>query len=117
MKRINKLDDARIEKMKVDFERVMTWTYRIWDRHNFRIPTDQTRGTINTAILESVGNYIASKTDEFIDKNQKTIFDNYGELIEDETYFEAVTKSTGNKAKVLDRFRLAHEILDKFTDD
>lgn len=115
MKRINKLDDDRIDKMKTDFERVMKWTYKIWRNRNFRIPTEQTRGTINTAILESVCNYIASKNDVFIEMNAKQISENYLEMIDNDIYNEAVTKSTGNKAKVLDRFRLAHELLSKST--
>lgn len=115
MKRINKLDDDRIDKMKTDFERVMKWTYKIWRNRNFRIPTEQTRGTINTAILESVCNYIASKNDVFIEMNAKQISENYLEMIGNDIYNEAVTKSTGNKAKVLDRFRLVHELLSKST--
>jgi len=117
MKRINKLDDGRIEKMKIDFQRVMDWSFKIWNRTNFRIKTDHTRGTINTAILESVCNYLASKSDEFIKENKKIIKTNYSTLIDNEIFFEAVTKSTGNKAKVLDRFKIAHEILNQDTND
>jgi hypothetical protein len=117
MKRINKLDDSLIDKMKVDFERVMKYTFQIWGNRNFRIPTEQTRGTINTAILESVCNYIASKSDEFLEANASQIEENYFEMIEDSVYNDAVTKSTGNKAKVLDRFKLAHLLLNINTND
>lgn len=117
MKRINKLDDTRIHKMKIDFERVMKWSYKIWDKANFRIPTDYTRGTINTAILETVCNYLASKKDNFIDSNKNIIHKNYSYLIDDELYLESVTKSTGSKTKVLDRFRIAHDILNSNTHD
>ena len=115
MKRINKLDDSIIDRMKADFESVMKWTLKIWGNRNFRIPTEQTRGTINTAILESVCNYIASKSNEFITANIKQIKKNYTEMIANDIYYESVTKSTGNKTKVLDRFRLAYELLDKDT--
>lgn len=115
MKRINKIDGAIIDNMKSDFERVMKWTYKIWGNRNFRIPTEQTRGTINTAILESVCNYIASKSDDFIDRNNNQIEENYTKLIGNTIYYESVTKSTGSKTKVLDRFRLVYDILDTET--
>lgn len=112
MKKINKTEDEVIESFKIDFERVMKWSFTIWGEKNFRIPTEHTRGTINTAILESVCNYLSSKTDEFLEKNHKVIWANYDKLIGDKRYNEAVTRSTGSKSKVLDRFRLTSEILD-----
>ena len=115
MKKINKMDEAQIQEMKDDFEKVMKWSFEIWGDTNFRLPTDYTRGTINTAILESVCNYISTKDDSFLETNQEKIVENYSTLIHDTVYYEAVTKSTGNKAKVLDRFRLAHEILNQGT--
>jgi hypothetical protein len=115
MKKINKCDDEKIKQMKVDFQSAMELSYEIWGKENFRIPTIYTRGTINTAILESVCNYLTSKSKAYITKNKNTIKKNFNKLISDFTYFEAVSQSTGNKAKVLDRFRLAHEILNKGT--
>ena len=41
----------------------------------------------------------------------------YTDLIENSQFYEAVTKSTSNKLKVLERFRIAKEILDKKTYD
>jgi hypothetical protein len=117
MKKINKMDDDKIELIKQDFHKVMTCSFKIWGNSNFRIPTNYTRGTINTAILESVCNYLSNKDLEFIEKNKEVIKDNYSDLIDNEIYFEAVTKSTGNKTKVLDRFKLANEILDQETYD
>jgi len=113
MKRINKLQDDKISEMKNDFKRVMQTAYKIWDRANFRIPTYATRGLINTAVLESVCNYLSSYSDDYIKKNIQTIKKNYSELIENPVYNDAVTKSTGNKNRVLCRFKLAFEILNK----
>lgn len=115
MKRINKMDDVKLEEIRTDFKRVMECSFSIWNKKNFRIPTDLTRGTINTAILETVCNYLSSKSDEFIARNKQTIRKNYTVLIQHDIYRDAVTRSTGNKAKVLDRFRLAHEILNQNT--
>lgn len=111
MKKINKMDDEKITEIKEDFERVMKWSFKIWNIGNFRIPTEFTRGTINTAILESVCVFLSFTSNDYLEKNQEVIRFNYNNLILDSVYFEAVTKSTGNKAKVLDRFRLAKEIL------
>ncbi|MEM0577802.1 DUF262 domain-containing protein [Flavobacterium polysaccharolyticum] len=116
MKKINKVDEEKIEEIKEDFLRVMGWSFEIWGDANFRIPTDHTRGTINTAILESVCVYLSFASNEFLIRNQEIIKANYTKLINDPIYFEAVTKSTGNKAKVLDRFRLAKEILNQDTE-
>lgn len=115
MKKINKLDDSKITEMRDDFELVMLLSTDIWGDTNFRIPTEYTRGTINTAIFETVCNYLSSKPETFIEKNKKIIKKNYSLLINNPIYFEAVTKSTGNKAKVLERFKLAHEILNQGT--
>lgn len=117
MKRVNVLDENKIQLMREDFRRTMVWSFQIWGKANFRIPTPSTRGTINTAILESVCNFLSKKSDDFLKKNIKTIATNYNDLIKNEVYYEAVTKSTGNKAKVIDRFRLANEILNQRTND
>jgi hypothetical protein len=116
MKKINKMDEENIITIKEDFERVMKWSVHIWESANFRIPTEQTRGTINTAILESVCVYLSTTTNDYLERNKEIIKGNYTKLIENPIYFEAVTKSTGNKAKVLDRFRLAKEILNQDTE-
>lgn len=115
MKRINRLNENELIKMEIDFKRVMDWSYKIWGHQNFRIPTDFTRGTINTAILESVCKYLSSKEDYFLERNFEIIKQNYRLLIRNINYYEAVTKSTGNKAKVMERFNLACEILNSGT--
>lgn len=116
MKKINKMEDSKIQEMKDDFELVMMLSFDIWGIYNFRIPTDRTRGVINTAILESVCNSLSYKTENYIERNKERIKENYKTLIENFVYYEAVTKSTGNKSKVLDRFRLANEILNQGTE-
>ena len=115
MKKINRMEDDRIQEMEDDFEQVMRLSYDIWETRNFRIPTEHTRGTINTAIFESVCNYLSFKGQVFVTRNSDIIRENYAILIQNETYYEAVSRSTGSKAKVFDRFRLAHEILNQGT--
>ncbi|HFK5526618.1 TPA: DUF262 domain-containing protein [Elizabethkingia anophelis] len=117
MKGINRWDEKKIENLKNDFKRVMEWTYKIWADKSFRIPTEKTRGTINMAIFETICYSISHMSDDFINKNKATLKKNYSKLITNETYFDAVTRSTNNKSKVDDRFRLAEEILKENTND
>jgi hypothetical protein len=86
MKKINQMDDEKINKIKVDFQFVMESSFSIWQKDNFRIPTAQTRGTINTAILESICSYLSSKDENFIKRNKPIIKQNYSKLIGDEVY-------------------------------
>lgn len=115
MKKINQKEDEYIDNIKTDFKRIMEVSFSIWGNVNFRIPTEFTRGTINTAILETVCNYLSSKDDNFIKTNKQVIKTNYTKLIADKVYYDSVTSSTGNRQKVLDRFRIAHNILNQDT--
>ncbi|KXX69449.1 DUF262 domain-containing protein [Flammeovirga sp. SJP92] len=115
MKKINRMEDKHISTIEKDFERVMKWTFKIWEKANFRIPTDYTRGTINTAIFETVGCYISEKTDEFLEHNTLIIKENYSQLIKDTEYYDAVSRATGGKSKVMLRFELVHKILNSGT--
>jgi hypothetical protein len=113
MKRINKFSDDKIKEMKDDFKHVMQIAFKIWGRANFRIPTDTTRGIINTAVLETVCNFLSVNSEDYIMRNFQIIKKNYSDLINDTVYNDAVTKSTGNKTRVLNRFKLVFEILDR----
>jgi hypothetical protein len=115
MRKINKMEDDEINQIKVDFKKVMRFSLSIWENRNFRIPTEKSRGQINIAVLETVCNYLSYQNNDFIEKNKAIIKTNYTTLINDTIYRDAVTRSTANKTKVLDRFRLAHEILNQNT--
>ena len=117
MKEINMWEDEKIEKIKIDFRRVMEWSHKIWGDKNFRIPTDKTRGTINMAIFETICYSISKMTDDFLAKNKAILKKNYKKLIENNIYNDAVTRSTNSKTRVDDRFRLAEEILKENTND
>jgi hypothetical protein len=119
MRRINqmKLDD--IERLKIDFLRVMKWAAEIFQEKAFRIPvyhedgSIKLKGFINISILESVCYFLSKYSDEFLQKNAKKIAQNYDELIQNQDYLNAVKISTGNKQKVRSRFELAEQILSK----
>jgi len=109
MKRINKMPDEKIIEIKKDFYHVMKMAYMIWNKNGFRIPTAKTRGLINTAVLETVCNYLSAYSEEYINRNNNILHNKYFELLSNPDYYDAVTKSTGNKARVLKRFKLVFE--------
>jgi hypothetical protein len=113
MKRINGFGDAKIDEIKKDFQRVFELSYKIWKERNFRIPTPSTKGWTNTAILETVCNYLSSKNDTYIQNNIDRIRERYTDLINNPDFVDSVTKATGNKAKVMKRFQLVYDIFDK----
>ena len=117
MRTINQMKSDEIHSLRTDFIRVMKWAYQIFGEKTFRIPVYhengelKLKGFINISILESVGNFISKYSDEFLQKNQTQIAQNYNLLIQNKDYLNAVKTSTGNKAQVLKRFKLAEQIL------
>lgn len=115
MKAINRMDETRIESIRNDFRRVMEWSIRLWGKLNFRIPKGKSRGSINTAVLETVSNFLASKSDSFLKRNATQIKRNYKKLISDPIFLDAVTTSTGNRGRVANRFQRTNALLKKGT--
>ncbi len=112
MKILNKMTDADIANWSKDFERTMKWSLKIFDKQNFRIPNKNGQnGMLNVAVLESVACTLAACEDAFLEKNQLVIRNNYDILVKNEDYLNAVRTQTSNKAKVIQRFKLAKQIL------
>lgn len=112
MVKINKMDDNQINEYESEFERAMKWSFRIFNDKNFRIPTAQSRGTVNMAVMESLISFLSDKSDDFIERNQNIIRTNYFEhLLNQSEYINAVQFSTGDKKRVINRFTLTNEIL------
>jgi len=111
MKTINLIEDTEIEKLKKDFKRVMTLTFKFFGDRNFRLPTGKTRGRINFAILESVGYFFSIQSDSFLEKNKQAIQNNFNKLLQDKSYVKAVKSSVGTQEKVKARFERVKEIL------
>jgi uncharacterized protein with ParB-like and HNH nuclease domain len=111
MRKINLMADTETAELKADFKRVMTLTLIFFGKNNFRLPSNQTRGKINTAILESVCYFFSANSDSFLKKNKQRIKRNFNKLLKNPSYLEAVRFSTGNKTNVINRFKLAQEIL------
>lgn len=111
MRKINLMEETAIEKLKEDFERVMKKTYDFFGERNFRLPTEQTKGRINIAMLESIAYFFSKQTNDFLQKHRTKIIENFDTLLKDETYLEAIKTSTGDKTKVFNRFQQAEKIL------
>lgn len=111
MKKINRMKESEIEKLKIDFKRVMKLTYDFFEDRNFRLPTEKSRGRINIALFESVSYFFSISSDEFLKRNRKKIIRNYEKLLLNSQFKDAIRISTGNKARVINRFKLTKEIL------
>ncbi len=116
MKKINKMGEEELEILKQDFKRVMKLTYDFFGNRNFRFPKlnkegKTSKGSINTSMFESVSYFFSINTDEFLTRNRTQIIQNFEKLITHEAYQKATRASTGTKANVLTRFKLAQEIL------
>jgi hypothetical protein len=113
MKIINVLDNDKIEVLEKDFVRVMKATNSFFGKDNFRLSKTKGRGSVNMAILETVGYFFSTHDDAYLDLNRDKIVRNYSDLISDRQYIDAVRYTTGTKKRVKSRFDLALQILSK----
>ncbi|WP_243349590.1 DUF262 domain-containing protein [Parabacteroides sp. FAFU027] len=114
MKHMNeKFSDEDFVKHELEFEKAMHYTLDFFDKRNFRIPTEETRGRINIAIFETVAGFFASRSEEYLLRNKAQIKANYTLLLRDSLYFDAVRFSTGDKKRVSTRFDRVFDILSK----
>jgi hypothetical protein len=111
MKKINIMQISEIQSLNDDFKRVMKLTYKFFGNKNFRLPTAQTRGIVNMAILESIACFFSIKDDLFLKEHKIQIIANFERLIKNIEYLESVKNATSSKAKVISRFSLVQEIL------
>lgn len=112
MVEINKMKESQLNELKIQFQRLMQLTYDFFRCLNFRYSTGTTRGRINIAVMESVAYFFFKKTDDYLFKNKEKIKANYNKLIFDSAYEGAVRFSTGDKTRVVTRFKKVFEILE-----
>ena len=111
MECLNKMNPVDIQRYKEEFKCAMEVTYEFFDKENFRLPTESTRGRINIALIESISYFFAENTRDFLHKNKQKILENYEELLKHSEYVDAVRVSTGDTRRVNARFDLATKIL------
>lgn len=115
LSKMNLMEDSEIEKIKKEFQRVMCITFDFFEEKNFRLPApNTTKGRINIALMESVCLFFSKYSNEILQKNKELILKNYEELLSNNEYLDAIQFATGDTKRVLNRFRLAQEILGQF---
>ena len=119
MKKINNFSDAQIQELKEEFHYTMTTCFEIFGENNFRMPTEQTRGRINIAVMESVSLFVSKYFKQekgFPIRNADIIWENFWDkLLETQEYLDATRFATGSKQRVINRFSLAESILSENT--
>jgi len=113
MKLINIQGSDKIDQLEKDFIRVMKTTNSFFGKENFRLPKPKARGAVNMAILETVGYFFSTQTDDYLEENRDKIIANYNSLVSDKNYIDAVRNTTGTKKRVKRRFEIAMQILSK----
>lgn len=115
MRRINQREGDRsyLKKIETSFKRVMDMTAEIFGRNNFRPTSDDGRGRINVALMESVYKFFASRTGNVSPSanTKQNLLSRYKRLCEDPRFADSIQRSTGDRQRVLTRFRLTNEVL------
>jgi uncharacterized protein with ParB-like and HNH nuclease domain len=112
MKYINShCNDDELLHLESTFDKAMKYTLDYFEKNNFRIPTQNTRGRVNIAVFETVSGFFASKSEKFLLHNKAQIKANYCLLLKNEDYIDAVRFSTGDKRRVKTRFDIAFDML------
>ncbi len=119
MRRINSFSNEKIDDLEKEFEYVMKTSFELFEWQNFRIPTEQTRGRINLAVMESVCFFISKFYDidkNFPIRNAEILWENFTKkLLLNNEYLDATRFATGSKQRVFTRFKLANLILSENT--
>jgi hypothetical protein len=114
MEQINdkKTDGSWLGKTERAFSRVMQITFAVFGRNNFRPTSDDGRGRINVALMEAVYRFFAAHIrDTSLRAKKERLSSNYRRLCGDPGFVDSIQRSTGDRQRVLTRFRLADEIL------
>jgi uncharacterized protein with ParB-like and HNH nuclease domain len=113
MRKINRMSDFEIVKLRERFIRVMERTFEFFRYNNFRLPTYNGRGRINIALLECITVFFDRKSDfELSQKRDIIIKKYYEELLNDLEFIESIRISTSSPTHVRTRFNKVFEILD-----
>lgn len=112
MRRINRMSDKEIFELKRRFSRVMQLTFQFFGSNNFRLPTQNSRGRINIALMDCISVFFDQKSDGELLNNQQNIINNYyNNLLPNNEFRESIRISTGSISNVKKRFNKTFEIL------
>jgi len=112
MKRLNRMSQDEIDDLEAGFLRVMEETRKFFNQDNFRLPSENGRGRINIAIMESVCLFFFRTESVLLNRHKSAIKANYFDvLLKDKEYLDAVRFSTGDSRSVKKRFSIASQVL------
>jgi uncharacterized protein with ParB-like and HNH nuclease domain len=114
LSRMNVASASELKEIETDFERVMKSTYSVFGDANFRLPTENTKGRLNIALMESVSYFFSGMSETTIQENRAKIKRNFKRLLQNPAYIDAIKISTGDTRRVLARFDLASKIMGEF---
>ena len=111
MQTINKMSEDKIDQLRKDFQRVMKLTYDFFEKENFRLPTNQSRGKVNMIMFESISYFFSTHDDRFLEQHKETIRKNFVKLRENPEYVGSIKRIKYSRDTVIERFDLAQKIL------
>ncbi|GAB0058713.1 hypothetical protein SIID45300_03068 [Candidatus Magnetaquicoccaceae bacterium FCR-1] len=116
MSRLNTMAPAQLNVLEMRFKRAMELATRIFGNRAFRKESRNTsaRSQINKALFEAWSINLASLDDEAQERivDRKTILRNkFLDLMDNDTFFNAVTQGTGSWQRVQKRFQAIHDII------
>lgn len=111
MKKLNAMSSIEIDDLESKTLQTFGLTYDFFGKTNFRIPSKNSRGRINVAVMEVVFNCFWGK--ECSNFPQKSIVvRSLSNLLKDNDFLDSFRISTSSKSGVSKRFELAHQYLD-----
>lgn len=113
MRKINHMSEIEVDDMEKEFISIMNLTNSIYAAKNYRIPSKQTKGRINIAVMETVYYAFAMMGDMSIATDKKKLNEAFAAMLKNREYIDSCRNSTNDKSKVDCRFRIAMNYLCK----
>ncbi|UEA86159.1 DUF262 domain-containing protein [Alistipes senegalensis] len=118
MRNINRMNQSQLEKLSNSFFRTMKFSFDFFGEHNFRLPTEKSRGVINIALFEVISVFFDKLSDEeLLENKEKIIYNYYNVLLPDEEFKNSIRNATNNIRNVRMRFHKTFSILNPRGDD
>ncbi len=111
MKKLNAMSSIEIDDLEKKTLQTFNLTYEFFGKTNFRIPSQNTRGRINVAVMEVVFNCFWGKSNSDFPK-KSIVVRAFSNLLKDKTFLDSFRISTSSKSGVKNRFEIAHQYLD-----
>lgn len=111
MKRLNAMSSIEIDDLEKKTLQTFNLTYEFFGKTNFRIPSQNTRGRINVAVMEVIFNCFWGKSSSDFPK-KSIVVRSFSNLLKDKMFLDSFRISTSSKSGVKNRFEIAHQYLD-----